>query len=95
MAKIKIISNGQSGKIQYIEGWWKPQTYEFYWEFGGGDAIAIVWFPNEEKWDATYPWARGRQKEIVTDMANKVRRKQAPLSKIEWADGTFILRKRF
>ena len=95
MAKVNIIENGRSGTIQYIEGWWKKKTYEFYWEFGAEDTLAIVWFPSEDKWDIQYPWARGRHQEIISDMATKVRRKMAPLSKIKWEDNVFELVKRW
>lgn len=95
MGKVNIIGSGRSGTIQYIEGWWKKKTYEFYWEFGGGDTIAIIWFPAEDKWNEKYPDARGRRKEIMRDVAKKMRRKQAPLSTIKWENDSFSLVKRW
>ena len=85
---VKIIEKGRSGSVQYFE---KGQTCEFYWEFGGGDTIAITWFPPENQWDAKYPWASGRHKEIVTFVAEEVRRTQSPSSKIVWEDNCFRL----
>lgn len=85
MAKINIIQNGPSGTVEYIEGWLKKNVCEFYWEFGGGDTVATIWFPADDgKWDAKYPWAAGRRMEIVKDMAAQVQRKQAPSSKLKW-----------
>lgn len=93
MAKVNIIDQGRSGKIQYIEGsFFKKNTCEFYWEFGGADTVANIWFPkNDAEWDAKYPWAAGRRMEIVKDMAEQVRKKQAPRSRLKWEEGTVLL----
>ncbi|CAG0967660.1 hypothetical protein ARNL5_01404 [Anaerolineae bacterium] len=76
MAKINIITKGRSGTIQYIEGsLFKKNTCEFYWEFGGGDTVAIIWFPKDDaEWDRKYPWAAGRRMDIVKFMAEAVRK---------------------
>lgn len=91
MAKIKIVQKGPSGTIHYMEGLFKKNHCEFYFELGGGDTVATVWFPAEDKWDAKYPRAAGRHKEIVTAMANEVRRTQAPSSSIKWETDRFHL----
>ncbi len=93
MAKINIITQGRSGKIQYIEGsWFKKNTCEFYWEFGGGDTVAIINFPKDDtEWGAKYPWAVGRRMDIVKDMAEQVRKKQAPSSMLRWEEGSVLL----
>jgi hypothetical protein len=52
----------------------------------------MIWFPKEDgEWDKKYPWAAGRRMEIVRDMAEQVRKKQAPSSKLKWEDGTVRL----
>jgi hypothetical protein len=91
MAKINIIQKGPSGTVQYIEGWLKKNICEFYFEFGGGDTVAIVSFPAEKDWDAKHPWASGRRKEILTFVAEEVRRTQASKSTIVWEDKSFRL----
>ncbi len=93
MAKVNIITQGRSGKVQYIEGsLFKKYTCEFYWEFGGADTFAIIWFPNSDaEWDTKYPWAAGRRMEVVKDMAEQVRKKQAPRSTLKWEEGTVLL----
>ncbi|MGE5375460.1 MAG: hypothetical protein ACM3XO_10415 [Bacteroidota bacterium] len=93
MAKINIITKGSSGTIQYMEGsLFKKNTCEFPWEFGGADTVAIIWFPKEEaEWDRKYPWAAGRRMEIVRDMAEQVRKQQAPSSRLKWEEGTVLL----
>jgi hypothetical protein len=89
--KVNIINQGQSGRVQYIEGFLKKNICEFYFEFGGGDTVAIITIPTEEKWDAAYPWASGRRKEIVTFVAEQVRRTQASSSTVVWEPNCFRL----
>jgi hypothetical protein len=49
-------------------------------------------FPKEDaEWDKKYPWAAGRRMEIVKDMAEQVRKKQAPSSTLKWEEGTVLL----
>lgn len=93
MAKINIITTGRSGTIQYTQGcFFKKNTCEFYWEFGGADTVAIIWFPKDNAaWDTKYPWAAGRRMEVVRDMAEKVRRKQSPRSTLKWEEGSVRL----
>lgn len=93
MAKVNFITQGCSGKVQYIEGsFFKKNTCEFYWEFGGAGTIAIIWFPKTDaEWDKKYPWAAGRRMDIVKDMAEEVRKKQAPSSTLKWEEGTVLL----
>ena len=91
MAKINIVQKGPSGTVQYIEGWLKKNVCEFYFEFGGGETVAIITIPTEDMWDAKYPWASGRRKNILTYVANELRRTQAPSSTIVWDDKCFRL----
>ena len=91
MAKINIIQKGPSGTVQYIERWLKKNISEFHFEFGGRNTVAIISFPAEDKWDAKYPWADGRRKEIITFVAQEVQRTQAPSSTIVWEDNSFRL----
>ena len=93
MAKVNIIEQGRYGKIQYIEGsFFKKNSCEFYWEFGGGDVVAIISFPKtDSEWDKQYPWAVGRRMEIVKDMAEQVRKKRASSSTLRWEEGSVLL----
>jgi hypothetical protein len=92
MAKVKIIGKGRSGKVQYTEGsLFNAKTCEFYWEFSGGDTLATIWFPTEEKWNIQYPWAAGRRKEIMDFVAEEVRKQMAKASTIKWEDDRFHL----
>jgi hypothetical protein len=53
--KVKVIASGRSGHIEYIEN---GQICPFYWEFGGGDTIAIISVPSADEWEIQYPWAK-------------------------------------
>lgn len=45
--KVSISTHGRDGQISVaLEG----GTQAFYWEFGGGDCIAIIHVPPAEKW---------------------------------------------
>ena len=93
MAKVKVIGKGRSGKVQYTEGsLFNTKTCEFYWEFGGADMLATIWFPKDESaWDKQYPWAAGRRKEIIDFVAEEVRKQMAKSSTIKWEDDRFHL----
>lgn len=90
MKDIKVITSGRSVKILYTEGWLKKNTCEFYWEFGGGETVAIVWFPAETEWGAKYPWAKGWRREILDFVAEQTHRRQVPSTRIKW-DGDCLL----
>ena len=44
-----------------------------------------------DKWDAKYPWASGRHKEIIVFVAKEARQTQSPRSTIKWEDDRFHL----
>jgi hypothetical protein len=92
--KVKVLNQGPSGKVQYTEGLFKKNVCEFYFEFGAGDTVAIITVPAADKWDAAYPWAGGRRKEILTFVAEELRRTQAPSSSIVWEEKSFRLVKK-
>lgn len=83
---VYIEERGRAGEIVYTEG---GNICRFYWEFLGGDAIVGVTFPKKDKWDVTYPWAAGRQAEIMKIVSDEVIRQKAPGRKVRWADGNF------
>ncbi|MBK8619183.1 MAG: hypothetical protein IPN96_19200 [Anaerolineales bacterium] len=94
MAEVKIHQQGPSGTVQYIEDEAQKHTCNFFFEFGGGKTIAIVTIPAEERWDKFYPWAAGRRMEILTFVAEELRREQAPSSTVVWQGESFSLVKK-
>ena len=69
-------------------------TCSFYWEFGGNDAIAMIWVPPPDEWDSLYPWAQGRRDEILGQMAEAVRRKQVSSGSIEITENIIYFRRK-
>jgi hypothetical protein len=81
--KVSVIEAGRSGHIEYLES---GHTCKCYWEFGGGDTIAIISVPSAGEWDIKYHWAKGRRHEILNRIANETRKLRAPTASIEWDD---------
>lgn len=77
---IEIKSSGRSGSVEYRE---EAGALSFYWEFGGGDAVASISVGDVPKWAAAYPWTVGRRREILERVAQEVIRQKAPTC---WAD---------
>ncbi len=79
--KVKLIESGRSGYIQYEESYHKCKCY---WEFGGGEVLAIISVPTVSDWDKQYPWAKGRRREIIDRMTEETRKLRAPNARIVW-----------
>ena len=82
--EVQIVENGPAGTVYYFEN---GQTLKVYWEFGGGDAVAILYTPTEEKWDSQVPWAQGRRREVLEFVAKQVIQQKSPGCDIRWSDG--------
>jgi hypothetical protein len=48
------------------------------WEFGARDVVAIISSPSPKEWDRRYPWAAGRQNEILLRIGAEVVAQKAP-----------------
>ncbi len=48
-ARLEYETEGRGGTIIFRHG---PDTIRFYWEFGGGNAIALIFVPTEDQWEA-------------------------------------------
>jgi len=46
--KVWFEESGRSGKVVF-QG--EGHSFSMYWEFGGGDVVAIIDVPTEEKWE--------------------------------------------
>jgi hypothetical protein len=67
---------GRDGYVYYSE--FVVRAMSFYWEFGGGDTVAIVSYGSVEEWKKEYPWAVERRPEILDRVAKEVIRQRAP-----------------
>jgi hypothetical protein len=78
---IEIIYHGRSGEIRYREA---AGGIIFYWEFGGGRCVAILYGPSAKEWDAAYPWAQGRREIIFRRVGEYVRDEKARQCGLEY-----------
>jgi len=72
---VVIHVDGRCGRVDYREG---DRLASVGWEFGGGDAVAIISSESSGKWDRLYPWAAGRQTEILRRIGAEVVAQKAP-----------------
>jgi hypothetical protein len=76
---VNITTTGRGGGITYREG---EHRVEFNWENAMSPALALIWGPRRDEWDATFPWAIGRQQVIFDFVGSEVVRQKA-------ADGAY------
>ena len=48
-AIVNIGQTGRGGTIHFIQG---EKKVALYWEFGGGDTLALIFVPDEKTWEA-------------------------------------------
>ena len=72
---VEVVENGRSGSIEYRES---AGSISFYWEFGGGDTVAIVWVGDLASWSTRYPWAIDHRRAILERVAHEVVRQKVP-----------------
>lgn len=75
---LAIETHGRCGIIRYLEG---QNEIRFDWEFTGGGSIVLIWGPKEEDWNATYPWASDRRRQIYERVAEGTIIQKAPSCK--------------
>jgi hypothetical protein len=80
---VEIHEHGRSGTVIYRD---PSGSISFYWEFGGGDTVAIITGGDEATWRDQYPWAVSRRAEILQRTAAEVIRQKAPGSRAEIDD---------
>jgi hypothetical protein len=72
--QVTITTEGRSGAVVYtaeggsISGWW---------EFAGGDAIAIANMGGVEQWQRAHPWAVPERSSILGFIAQEMIRQKA------------------
>lgn len=79
-AKVTITEDGRSGTVSYTED---GRTISGWWEFAGGDAIAMVNMGSESGWRLQHPWAMDRRAEILRFVGEEVVRQKASGCKAE------------
>ncbi len=88
---VSVEQSGRGGSIRYREG---SNEAVLDWEFAGGGAVALIFGPASEHWDTVIPWASGRQREVLSRVAEDVLRLQAPgcRADLDLDSGTIVIR---
>lgn len=73
--RLEYTQDGRGGSIYYTEGAIKIQ---FGWEFGGGNAVVILFIPETKYWEAQTGTPLSRRDEILKFLCEQVIRDQAP-----------------
>ncbi|MGG7665017.1 hypothetical protein [Dyadobacter sp. BHUBP1] len=73
--RLEYTQDGRGGSIYYIEGATKIQ---FGWEFGGGNAVVILFIPETKYWEAQTGTPLLRRDDILRFLSEQVIRDQAP-----------------
>jgi hypothetical protein len=67
--------DGRGGTIHYAE---KDLSMEFYWEFGGGNAVVVIDIPEEKYWEAQTKKPLTERDGFLSRMAERVIQDKAP-----------------
>lgn len=79
-ARVIITEEGRSGSVIYQE---EGGAITGWWEFSGGDALAIVSMGDAKNWMHGHGWACDRRAEILRFVADEVIRQKAGGSRAE------------
>src|SRR5262249_34812364 len=71
--QVTITQSGRGGSIVYDED---GRSVPFDWEFALPPTLALIWGPQASTWDADYPWAVGRQREVYEFVGSEVVRQK-------------------
>lgn len=66
------------GRTGYVIFYRNDLTARFYYEFGGGDTVAIITIPTPERWDAETKMTLAERMTVLEFIAKRVIRDQAP-----------------
>jgi len=79
--EVLIHDRGRDGAVSYRE---PSGELRCYWEYGGGDVIAIVSVGQEDHWRSHAPWAVGRHEVILSRIAREVIRQRVPTGRADY-----------
>jgi hypothetical protein len=84
--RIDIIERGRPGVVRYDEG--DGASYDFHWEFGGGDTVAVISVPTVSQWASALPWAADRRDDVLKQISKVVRKKRCPSCTVRITDSS-------
>ncbi len=71
--QLSYFNQGRSGNILYKDEF---GSIKLYYEFGGGDCVAIIFLPDYNEWSET--WEKDTWNEVLAFIAKQVISDQAP-----------------
>ncbi|SKB83638.1 hypothetical protein [Dyadobacter psychrophilus] len=90
MPVVNYVQDGRGGKIFYRNG---EIAIGFDWEFAGGNAVVIIFIPEEKHWEAQTKTSPASRDEIIKHVANRAIEDKAPGCRAEiYADHISIVR---
>ena len=89
--RVSVVQHGRDGHVTYHEG---ANAITGYFEFGGGDVVAIVSMGSDAGWRAHHGWAIDRRGEVLRFVAAELIRHKAPdcQATIDDASGDIVFR---
>jgi hypothetical protein len=77
-ARVRYASDGRSGSVVFSIG---LKSFEMYYEFGGGDTVAIIDVPTREEWVAKTWFALEQRQPILEFIGATVARDQVSMGR--------------
>ncbi len=81
--RLEYIDEGRGGYVVYTD---KAGTFKFFFEYGGGDCVAIIYMPKIEKWEAETKRSIAARQEILDFVATQTIKEKAPGCSYEISD---------
>jgi len=75
VANVGYENEGRSGSVIFYRN---DLTVRFYYEFGGGDTVAIITIPTRERWEKETKMPLSDRQAVLEFIATRVIRDQAP-----------------
>ncbi|MCW5924504.1 MAG: hypothetical protein KIS77_19450 [Saprospiraceae bacterium] len=60
--RVSFTQQGPNGQVDYAG---EEGSFSLYWEYGGGDALAIIYVPKAEEWEAQTKIPLSKRQEIL------------------------------
>ncbi|MFZ9388552.1 MAG: hypothetical protein ACO25B_11795 [Chitinophagaceae bacterium] len=84
---IEYSGSGRAGTVTYVEG---ETRIDFYYEIGGGDCVACIDIPQQDRWEAATQTPLNRREDIIEFTARSVQQRQAPNCRIEISEQSIL-----
>jgi len=67
--EVRYTSSGRSGTVHYVS---KEASFDMWYEFAGGDALAIIKIPTPAEWETETKMALSRRQDVLTFIGQQV-----------------------